>query len=178
MMPFVSPRWALDPPPDWRARAVVGFVRITHRECDHTVCRMVSFTYGAGFPALWSHENISDRTHDWIDGEFAEVPFSFFLQMRDSVVRGHLVTGERFPQLPRSTVAQPPQTDARFALLAGANNQCFLPESQERTFAFLDGHRPGYHSLHRLAGYGHLDVLFGRNAARDTYPVILEELSR
>ena len=178
MMPFVSPRWALDPPSDLRARAVVGFVRLTHRECDHTVCRMVSFTYGAGFPALWSHDNISDETHDWIDGEFADVPFSFFLQMRDSVVRGHLVTAERFSELPSSSVAQPPRTDARFVLLAGEDNECFLPESQQRTFDFLDGHRPGYHTLHRIPGYGHLDVLFGRNAVRDTYPIILEELAR
>ena len=75
-------------------------------------------------------------------------------------------------------VAQPPQTDARFVLLAGENNQCFLPESQDRTFAFLDGHRPGYHALRRVSGYGHLDVLFGRNAPRDTYPLILDALGR
>ncbi len=178
LMPYLSPRWGLDPPSDLRARAVVGFVRLTHHECDHIVCRMVSFTYGAGFPALWSHENISDRTHDWIDREFAEVPFSFFLQMGRSVRSGHLVTNGRFSQLPASIVAQPPQTDARFTLLAGRDNKCFLPESQRQTFAFLDGHRPGHHALRVLPGYGHLDVLFGRNAPRDTYPVILEALNR
>ena len=178
VLPSISPRWGLDPPSDPRARAVVAFVKVTHRECDHIVCRMVSFTYGAGFPALWSHENISEATHDWIDHEFADVPFSFFLQMGRSILRGHLVTSERFPQLPASVVAQPPQTDARFVLLAGDDNKCFLPESQERTFAFLDGHRPGRHRLHRIPGYGHLDVLFGRNAVRDTYPIILEELAR
>lgn len=178
LMPYVSPRWGLDPPSDLRARAVVAFVRLTHHECDHTVCRMVSFTYGAGFPALWSHHNITDATHDWIDGEFAEVPFSFFLQMGRSVQRGHLVTTESFPELPTSVVAQPPQTDARFVLLAGRDNKCFLPESQERTFAFLDRHRPKHHRLHLLPGYGHLDVLFGRNAPRDSFPVILEALRR
>jgi pimeloyl-ACP methyl ester carboxylesterase len=178
LMPFLSPRWALDPPDDWRARAIVAFVRLSHRECSHTVCRMVSFTYGAGFPALWSHDNISDETHDWIDGEFADVPFTFFLQMRRSVLRGHLVTSGRFSSLPSSVVAQPPQTDARFALIAGRNNHCFLPESQQRTFEFLDGHRPGHHSLHLVPNYGHLDVLFWRNAPRDTYPLILEELAR
>jgi len=178
MMPYLSPRWALDPPSDIRARAVIGFVRLTHHECDHTVCRMVSFTYGAGFPALWSHENITDATHDWIDGEFADVPFSFFMQMRRSIMRGHLVTNEAFPQLPASAVAQPPQTDARFVLLAGNDNKCFLPDSQRRTFAFLDGPRPGHHTLRVLPGYGHLDVLFGRNAVRDTYPTILTELAR
>ena len=178
LMPFVSPRWGLDPPSHLAAKAVVAFVRLTHRECRHTVCRMVSFTYGAGFPALWSHENITDATHDWIDGEFAEVPFSFFLQMGRSVRRGHLVTSGAHPQLPASAVAQAPQTDARFVLLAGSDKKCFLPESQARTFAFLDGHRPGHHALHVLKGYGHLDVLFGRHAARDTFPVILDGLRR
>ncbi len=178
LMPFLSPRWALDPPADPWAKAVVAFVRLTHHECDRLVCRMVSFTYGVGFPALWSHENISDATHDWIDHEFAEVPFSFFLQMGRSVRRGHLVTNGRFPELPASVVAQPPQTDARFVLLAGQDNRCFLPESQERTFAFLDGHRPGHHALHRVPGYGHLDVLFGKHARRDTFPLILDGLAR
>ena len=46
------------------------------------------------------------------------------------------------------------------------------------SFAFFDGHRPGRDALHRFRGYGHLDVFLGRNAAQDTYPVILEELAR
>ena len=98
--------------------------------------------------------------------------------MMRSVVRGHLVPMDDGLGLPRSVVAAPPATDARFVLLAGAENKCFLPESQERTFAFLDGHRRGYHALHVLPRYGHLDVFLGRDAGRDVFPLILEELSR
>ena len=38
-----------------------GSSAVTHHECDNTVCRMVSFTYGTGFPGLWSHENLTAR---------------------------------------------------------------------------------------------------------------------
>jgi hypothetical protein len=75
-------------------------------------------------------------------------------------------------------VAGPPATDARFVLLAGEENKCFLPASQERTYAYLDGYQPGYHALHVLARYGHLDMFLGRDAHRDVFPLIVEELSR
>jgi pimeloyl-ACP methyl ester carboxylesterase len=177
VLPYMNPRWGIEPP-HLAAKAVVKTVELTHHECDNTVCRMVSFTYGTGFPCLWSHENLTPEVHEWIKGEFAEVPFTFFAQMMSCVVRGHLVTVADTPGLPRSTVASPPATDARFVLLAGEDNKCFLPASQARTFAFLDGHHPGYHSLHVFPGYGHLDVFLGRNAAADTFPIILEELAR
>jgi hypothetical protein len=175
--PYMDPQWAEGPPTPF-AKAMVAAVKATHHECDNTVCRMVSFTYGTGFPCLWSHATISPATHDWIRGEFAAVPFTFFAQMARSVTRGHLVAVDERPELPASTVAAPPRTDARFVLLAGAENRCFLPESQERTFAFLDGHRPGTHVLHVLPGYGHLDVFIGADAAHDVFPLIIEELER
>ncbi len=177
LTPFVSPAWG-DRPQGWLGRAMRGFVRVTHPECRNTVCRMVSFTYGSGFPALWSHANLDPATHDWVSGEFAEVPLSFFDQMARSIRAGHLVRVRPIDGLPESYTATAPQTDARFVFLAGDRNQCFLPESQRRSHEFFAGHRPNFDAFHRLPGYGHLDVFFGRNAARDTYPVILEELAR
>ncbi|MGH9133598.1 MAG: lipase family alpha/beta hydrolase [Ilumatobacteraceae bacterium] len=176
LTPYLSPRWGLDAP-DLLAKVVVGLVRVTHRECDNIVCRMVSFTYGTGFPCLWSHENLTDEIHDWISGEFAEVPLAFFAQMTDSIRRGHMISVSGLPQLPRSFASGPPQTDARFVLFAGRDNRCFLPDSQEATFEFLDGHRRGYHALHVVPGYGHLDMFFGERAHVDVFPQILEELA-
>ena len=173
----VSPGWG-DRARGPRQRALRGLVRLTHRECDNAVCRMVSFTYGSGSPALWSHAHLDDATHDWLRGEFAEVPLSFFAQMARCVSAGHLVPVSERPGLPASYVDGPPQTDARFVFTAGEDNRCFLPASQQRTWEFFEEHRPGRDALHRIAGYGHLDVFLGRDAARDTYPLLLEELSR
>lgn len=177
LLPHVSPAWG-DKPDGLLSRAIVAFVRATHRECDNTVCRMVSFTYGTGWPALWSHDNLDETTHDWIRGEFSECPMTFFAQMDRCSRAGHLVPVDDLPELPSSFVAGPPQTDARFVFLAGEDNRCFLPESQQRSFDFFAKHRPGRDTLHRIGGYGHLDVFFGRDAWKHTYPLILEELDR
>jgi hypothetical protein len=72
-----------------------------------------------------------------------------------------------------------PRTDARFTLLAGAENRCFLPSGQRRTHAWLRAHRPGADdALHVLPGYTHMDVFFGRDAARDVFGHITAALDR
>ncbi|PYI67282.1 esterase [Arthrobacter livingstonensis] len=173
--PSLSPRWGYKSY-GYFSRVVRATVRATHWECHNTVCRMVSFTYGSGRPALWSHENLDDATHRWITGEFAGAPLTFFRQMADCARAGYLVPARHLALLPQSFVAQAPQTDARFVFLAGEDNRCFLPEGQQRSFDFFAGHRPGRDAVHLLPGYGHLDVIFGKNAWRDTYPLIVKEL--
>lgn len=177
-MDYVDPHWGKVAPAGFLQRRMVDAVRLSHRECHNAVCRMVSFVYGAGHPALWSHENLQAGSHRWLDDEFGPVPLTFFAQMASSVRAGRLRPTGTVPGLPDDPVAGAPRTDARFALIAGRDNLCFLPESQERTFDHLERHAPGRHSLHVVDGYGHLDVFMGRYAARDTFPLILEELDR
>jgi hypothetical protein len=173
---------ALDPgwgtwPAGAAPKAITMGVRAVHRECDSTACRLVSFTYGSGFPALWEHENLDRVTHEeFVPKEFGRVPVTFFQQMARCVQRGHLVAQEPLPGLPEDYLAAPPQTDARFVLLSGQHNRCFLPESQVRTFDYLDRLAPGRHSLRVLPGYSHLDVFMGRRASRDVFPYIVDEL--
>ena len=84
---YLDPQWGNEAP-DLRAKAMVGFVKLTHHECDNDVCRLASFTYGTGLPTLWRHENLNDETHEWIKGEFAAVPLTFFKQMARCVRAG------------------------------------------------------------------------------------------
>jgi hypothetical protein len=153
-------------------------VHLFHHECHNPVCKGVSFTYGTGFPALWSHANLNDDTHEWIKQEFAQVPLTFFEQMVQCIHAGHLVSVDGRSELPKDFVAQSPRTDSRFAFFAGMNNLCFLAESQQRTFEFFDKQRPGYHTFRPIPNYGHLDIFIGKEAARDVFPLILEELER
>jgi hypothetical protein len=176
-VPFVDPGWGNHRPSRLLPRLMLDTVYASHHECANGVCKMVSFTYGAGHPALWLHENLSHATHEWLRGEFGPVPMTFFAQMAESIRRGRIMPLGQVSGLGIDPVAGAPRTDARFVLLAGDQNRCFLPDSQRRTFEYLNGHQPGRHALHILPGYGHLDVFMGRYAARDTFPLILSELA-
>lgn len=174
----MNPGWG-DGAPRGIPRGITTLVKATHHECNNTACRLVSFTYGAGFPALWRHENLNRETHEhFIQQEFGHVPLSFFRQMARCVARGNLVSDETFGALLSDYVAQRPKTDARWIFFAGEKNLCFLPDSQRRSYEWFSSFRPGYHSLNVVPGYSHLDLFMGANAARDVFPAMLEELEK
>lgn len=174
---YLNPQWGLHAP-TVVSKLVAGMIALAHHECNNPVCKGVSFTYGTGFPALWSHENLNDATHEWIKQEFAHVPITFFEQMAQCIEAGHLVSVDGLRELPSNFVQREPATTARFAFFAGLDNHCFLAESQQRTFDFFNSWRKNYHSLHMIPHYGHLDIFFGKNAAKDVFPLISEELDR
>src|SRR3954453_1384584 len=67
---YLDPGWG-DHPPQMFGKLITMMVKLSHHECDNTACKLVSFTYGSGFPALWRHENLNDQTHDeFIPNEF------------------------------------------------------------------------------------------------------------
>lgn len=177
LVPYLNPQWGIHAPRGW-PKLLDFFVRTTHHECNNPVCKFASFTYGTAFPVLWRHENLSEQTHEWLKGEFAHVPMTFFEQMGKCIKAGHLVTTGKYEQLPASVVDEAPRTDARIVFLGGALNDCFQSKSQANSFDFFDRHAPGKHAFYELAGYGHLDVFIGRNAAIDVFPLILDELGR
>lgn len=177
LVDYLDPQWG-NCAPDATAKLITAYVRATHHECQNTVCRLVSFTYGIGFPTLWSHANLNSATHDWIRHEFAKVPISFFEQMLRCVEAGHLVAVDGLPGLPSDFVAQKPQTDARFVFIAGQQNRCFLAQGQQETFEYFNRLQPGRHAVHILPGYGHLDVFLGKDSSTQIFPLILQELDK
>jgi hypothetical protein len=174
---YMNPQWGLGAP-TLPAKLIDLLVRLTHHECRNAVCKHVSFTYGSGFPSLWRHENLTPATHDWIGHEFGPCPLSFFLQMLRSVRAGRIVAVEDRRELPSDVLAEPPKTDARVVFMAGEKNQCFLPDSQVRSFEYLNAARKNYHALYVFPGYSHLDPFLGRNAAQDVFPILVRELDR
>ena len=175
---YYDPGWG-DHAPTLLDRAITVGVKAVHHECDNTVCKLVSFTYGSGSPALWRHENLNDATHQqFIPREFGFVPLSFFAQMSRCVSAGHLVSQKYPDHLPQDYVAQPPATNARWVFLSGAKNRCFLPESQQETYRWLQSAKPGDHALHIFPTYSHLDIFMGERAATDVFPLIVRELEQ
>jgi hypothetical protein len=173
--PGFDPQWTLRPTA-LRARIVALIARTVQRECREPVCQMAQFTYGVGGDVLWDHANIDPPTHRWIAREFGWVPTSFFRQMSRCTRAGHLVAVSGFDEIPEDVVASPPRNRPRWTFLAGGANRCFLPSSQQRSFAWLDALEPGRHALVVVPGYTHLDLFFGRDADRDVFGHVLEAL--
>jgi len=59
----------------------------------------------------------------------------------------------------------------------GERNACYLPASTEKTLeALAEKNGRALYSRRVIPGYGHIDCIFGKNAARDVYPHIVEHL--
>jgi hypothetical protein len=173
---YIDPQWGRLGAPWVVPKLVDAWIKLDHHECDNSVCKWSSFTYGTGKPTLWRHENLNELTHEWLREEFAAVPLTFFSQIVRCVRAGRLLAVEQHPELPRDFTAQPPHTDARVVFLAGALNRCFTADSQRASHAWYARHAPRRTALHVFEGYGHLDMFMGRRAARDVFPTIVAEL--
>jgi hypothetical protein len=169
---YINPRWG-DDAPDFRSKLFKALVLSTHFEKDTTVGKFVSFTYGAGFPALWELENLSNETKEWIRNEFGPVPIHFFRHIRKGVHNGSLVSVDGS----KHYMDAKPATDARFVFFAGKLNKCFKSNSQVNSFEYFNNLKPDYHKLHVFDTYSHLDIFLGRNAHKDIFPVMIEELN-
>lgn len=176
MLDYLNPQWG-NQPVGFLPRILNGIVSLSHWEKDSKVGKWVSFTYGAGFPALWELKQLNPETIEWIRSEFGNVPFTFFSHIRAGVRKGSLMSAPQADGSRHSYADAAPLTDARFILFAGKLNKCFKAQSQIDTFKWLETHRPGYHKLHVLNDYSHLDVFLGKNAARDVFPTMVQELN-
>ncbi|MDZ4264544.1 MAG: hypothetical protein U1D00_02370 [Mycobacterium sp.] len=159
------------------ARLLDLLVRMFHHECSNAVCKHSSYTYGVGFPTLWSHDNLDEVTHDWIKGEFAHVPVSLFRQTQRCLKAKHLVSVRGYAQIPADFALVAPDTTARFLFLCGADNKTFHPRGMRRTFQHFEQHFPGVHTHRVVPGYGHLDTFLGKHASADVFPGLVEWLS-
>jgi hypothetical protein len=173
--PYVSAQWGARPPTPV-ARAVATYARAWRRECDDPICALGNYMYGTGPDVLWRHANLDPETHHWTSREFGYAPFPFLRQMRKSVLAGHLVPVDGIDGLPPSYVDAELPSETPWTFVAGDRNRLFLSRSQERTFQHFHDRQPGIHSIAIVKGYGHLDVLFARNAPADSYPAILRGL--
>lgn len=175
LFPYLNPAWGLMAP-DLKSKILRLIVSASHREKDTLVGKFVSFTYGAGWPALWLLENLDEKTMNWIQHEFAAVPLTFFDQIKTCVNRGVLVPVDS--QSTDTYLDSKPKTDARIVLFGGEKNLCFHPDSQRNTYDYLNNINPGFHKLYILDKYSHLDVFLGKNAHRDIFPIMINELNQ
>lgn len=138
-------------------------------QCSSNVCRRITFMYSL----LYEHDQLNDETHGALGDMFGEATMTAFDGLTKMVRAGHVVDANGFDvylsHLDRLAIP------IRF--IHGAENQCYLPESTARTMAALQSRNdPALYSRVVVPNYGHIDCIFGKNAARDVYPHITEHL--
>lgn len=139
--------------------------------CESPVCHRITFMYAP----LYRHATLNDGLHQNLHELFGVANIESFehlaLLCRDKVLRSASGEDLYMPHLPRLRLP------IRF--IHGEQNQCYLPESTEKTYDLLrESFGEELYSRHVVPGYGHIDCVFGRDAVIDVYPKILEHLEQ
>lgn len=137
--------------------------------CQNPVCHRITFMYAL----LYRHEQLNEATHEALHEMFGIANMRAFEGLALMTRKGHIVAVD-------GTEAYVPHMD-RMAIpllfLHGEQNECFLPESTKITYNLLRQiNDPSLYTRSVIPGYGHIDCIFGKNAATDIYPLILRHL--
>ncbi|MBV9926752.1 MAG: alpha/beta fold hydrolase [Acidobacteria bacterium] len=137
--------------------------------CNNATCHRITFMYSN----LYEHDQLNEATHEALHEMFGIANTTSFEHLAALVRKGHLVSakGEEVYMNHLDRLAIP------ISFIHGAENNCFLPESTEKTVKLL-GETNGskFYTRHVIPGYGHIDCIYGKNAAEDVYPFILHHL--
>lgn len=158
---------------DWKARLLDAALKLYPTEleerCRSKVCPRIALLYAP----LYEHDQLNAATHDALHEMFGDAAISAFEHLGRLSSTEHLVgaDGSEIYMDKLERLAIP------IAFIHGAENACFLPRSTEATVAALSQvNGAGLYTRHVIPRYGHIDCIFGKAAARDVYPRILEHL--
>lgn len=139
--------------------------------CTDPVCQRMTFMFGL----LYEHTNLNDATHKANIEMWGAANITTYEQLTHIIRTGHLINADGedtyMPHMDRLKLP--------ILFLAGDKNQLFLPESTLTTFNVLkEKNGDEFYERTVLPGYGHIDPMFGKNAATDVYPYILKHFEK
>ncbi|TGJ86541.1 hypothetical protein E0Z10_g2214 [Xylaria hypoxylon] len=148
--------------------------------CNNATCHRISLVYAR----CWNHRNLNEATHRQIDRFFGGVNMTLLHLLMKQGFQGHVMSnGPLYERLDTPENVRKLR-DIPFLLFVGGDNAVLSPESTERTYevltdAFGTRKDDGIQYRRRVVpNYGHLDCWMGRNAWKDVYPFVLEEVDR
>ena len=158
---------------DWKNRLfndVLKLYPVEFKEhCDSSVCHRITFLYSL----LYEHEQLNQTTHDALHEMFGIANIRALEHLSLLVRTKHLVdaSGNEVYMGHLDRLKLP------ICFVHGAENQCFLPISTQMTYdALRAANGNQLYTRHVIPGYGHIDCIYGKNAAFDVYPYMLEHL--
>ena len=159
----------------WKSRLyddLLRFVPVPKDQHRHSsVCHRITFMYSL----LYQHEQLNERTHEYLHELFGVGNIATFEHLAEMVRQQQVVDHDG------ADIYMPHQDRLKLPIrfIHGAENICYLPESTQRSYERLcEVNGSELYDRHVVPGYGHIDCMFGKQAARDIYPLILEHLER
>lgn len=160
---------------NWLERLYDQALRLYPQEFEErsnsAVDKRITFMYGQ----LWELDQLNTATHDTLHETFGVANIGAFEHLALLVRKGHAVSAngdEKY--LPHAKNMALP---IRF--IHGAENATFLPEGTEKTVEYLRAaNGDGLYDRIVIPKYGHIDCIFGKNAAADVFPYIVEHLDK
>ncbi|TPV93632.1 MAG: alpha/beta fold hydrolase [Myxococcales bacterium FL481] len=157
----------------WWERAFDRGLQLWPREaeerCGSATCHRVEFLYAL----LYEHDQLNHLTHDTLHELFGVANIHAFRHLALMVRKRQLVTAEGED----AYLCQVGRLGLPITFIHGAENHCFLPESTERTYAWLcQHHDPQLYTRHVVPDFGHIDCIFGRDAVTSVYPLVQAHL--
>jgi pimeloyl-ACP methyl ester carboxylesterase len=153
-------------------RAIEQLMHLYPRErCTSPVCRRILFFYGEVFV----HDQLNEATHQLIHSMFGAANMTVFQHMSLIFAKGHVVDaygGETY----LNSVAN---MAVPITYIHGARNHFFEPEGTEETLDLLQRtNDPKLYKRIVFPQYAHMDCFIGKNASRDIFPTLVDELDR
>lgn len=151
--------------------------------CNNASCHRVTLTFGR----CWNHANLNEATHRQMDRFFGGVNMTLLhLLMKQGYDGGVMTNGPLFERLDTEENIRRLR-NIPFLLFVGRDNAVLSPMATERTYEVLcdtfgtrdTRDNDGLQYKRRVVpNYGHLDCWMGRNAYKDVYPFVREEVDR
>jgi cholesterol oxidase len=144
---------------------------VAQGRCNSATCHRITFMYAS----LYNHEQLNELTHSNLHELFGIGNMRAFQHIASVGRKGQLVDfSEQDVYLPHLERLNLP-----IAFIHGEQNHCFLPEGTKKTFDLLSARFDhAQYSRQVIPGYGHIDCIFGKNAAADVYPFISQHLDK
>ena len=147
--------------------------------CRSASCHRCSLVFGR----LWNHANLNEATHLQVDRFLSGVNMTLMGLLMQQGRVGAVMNNEFVSLTTTENLAR--LKGVPIMLFVGGDNAVLSPESTTRTYEALcdgfgsdDGAGGIMYRRRVVPGYGHLDCWMGRNAWRDVYPFVREEMDR
>ncbi|KAH6699057.1 hypothetical protein BKA61DRAFT_496631 [Leptodontidium sp. MPI-SDFR-AT-0119] len=143
--------------------------------CNNVSCHRCSLIFGR----LWNHRNLNEATHRQINRFFGGVNMTLLHLLMQMGYRGFVTTNA--PLFKDLTTEHNLRRLKGIPMMffSGSDNKVLTPESTDKSYSIMrDMFGTANYSRHVIQGYGHLDCWMGRQAYKDVFPIIREEVDR